>query len=276
MPATTDRPAAVRAVAFIRPSRWLRRPVRLVRYDAYWSDGHVDFDVSLSKMMYRGYPADFAPINESVHAHCPEVGAGQWVNEYGSVVDGPARPGPSTTGRVKGARRKYGVSAYQPNPKARLAWRLGGGLAGIGAGVLLIGGPIGAGFGGFVGAVCCIAGFSSLAGLLPGKSRWTVGTSGREGTVEAIRDDIIAAIAALCTVARAENDEPRLMTADYLQSQFTGVTDARTLRAAAAGALSLYGGNGSFPDVGTAELYRAVNNLRTALQRGRTVFPRRK
>jgi hypothetical protein len=89
MPETADQPVAVRATAFIRPSRWLHRPVRLVTYDAYWSDGRVVFDVSLIKMMYRGFPADFAPIDESVHAHCPEVGTGQWVDGYGRVVEGP-------------------------------------------------------------------------------------------------------------------------------------------------------------------------------------------
>jgi hypothetical protein len=57
-------------------------------------------------------------------------------------------------------------------------------------------------------------------------------------------------------VAGSEHDESRKMTADYLDAQVAGTTDARALRAAAAGALSLYGGNGSFSDVGTAESAR--------------------
>lgn len=97
MPETVEQPFAVRATAFIRPSRWLHHPVRLVRYDAYWSDGRVDFDVSLTKMMYRGYPPDFAPIDESVHAHCPEVGTGRWVGQHGGVVEGPTQPEPNRT-----------------------------------------------------------------------------------------------------------------------------------------------------------------------------------
>jgi hypothetical protein len=73
-------------------------------------------------------------------------------------------------------------------------------------------------------------------------------------------------------VAGSEHDESRKMTADYLDAQVAGTTDARALRAAAAGALSLYGGNGSFSDVGTAESARAVEGLRWALRRGRSWF----
>jgi hypothetical protein len=121
MPETVDQPVAVRATAFIRPSRWLHRPVRLVRYDAYWGDGRVDFDVSLSKMMYRGYPADFAAIDESVHANCPEVGTGRWVNEFGGVVEGPTQPDPNPPGNG-GTRTAFqplrytGLPRKMPNP----------------------------------------------------------------------------------------------------------------------------------------------------------------
>ena len=171
MPETTDQPVAVRATAFIRASRWLHHPVRLGRYDAYWADGRVEFDVSLSKMMYRGHPADFAPIDESVHAHCPEVGTGRWVDEFGRVVEGPAQSDPNPPENGAGVRRKYGISRYETNPKAKRAWRLGGGAAGLGLGVLLITGPVSDGIAGFVGVIFCVGGLSSLAGLIPRKFR---------------------------------------------------------------------------------------------------------
>jgi hypothetical protein len=171
MPEIPDHPFAVRATAFIRPSRWLNRPVRLVRYDAYWADGGVDFNVSLSKMMYRGYPADFAAIEESVHAHCPEVGTGQWVDEFGRVVEGPTQIDPNQPGNRGGQRRKYGVSRYKPNTKANRVWRLGRGVAGLGLGVFLTTGPVSDGIGGFVGVLFCAFGLASLAGLIPSKHR---------------------------------------------------------------------------------------------------------
>lgn len=69
MPETVDQSVAVRAMAFIRPSKWrIYRPLRLVCYDDYWGNGRVDFGVCLSKVMYGGYPADFAAVDESVHA----------------------------------------------------------------------------------------------------------------------------------------------------------------------------------------------------------------
>ena len=151
---------------------WLHRPVRLVRHDAYWADGRVDFGVSLSKVMYRGFPADFAAIDESVHAHCPEVGTGGWVNEFGQVVEGPTQIDPNPPGNRGGERRKYGVSRYESNPNANRAWRLGRGVAGLGLGVFLATGPISDGIAGFVGVIFCVVGLASLAGLIPGKYRW--------------------------------------------------------------------------------------------------------
>ena len=171
MPQPTNHPVAVRATAFIRPSRWLHRPRRLVRYDAYWADGHVDFGVDLPKVIYRGHPADFAGVDESVHANCPEVGTGQWVDEAGRVVEGPEATDPGPPANRTGTPRKYGVSRYQPNIKARRAWRLGGGAAGLTLGVLLLTGSAGDGFAGFAGMLCSIFGLSSLAGLIPGKRR---------------------------------------------------------------------------------------------------------
>jgi hypothetical protein len=171
MPETVDQPLAVRATAFIGPSRWLHRPVRLVRYDAYWADGRVDFDVSLTKMMYRGYPADFAPIDESVHAHCPEVGTGRWVGQHGGVVEGPTRPEPNPPETYGGRPRKYRPAKRRPNPKVNRAWRLGRGVAGLGLGVFLTTGPISDGIAGVVGVIFCAGGLASLAGLIPGKNR---------------------------------------------------------------------------------------------------------
>jgi hypothetical protein len=122
-------------------------------------------------MMYRGYPADFAAIDESVHANCPETGTGQWVDESGSVVEGPTVTElPSANSR--GVRRKYGVSRYQPNSKANRAWRLGRGVVSLGLGVFLTAGPISEGIAGFVGVLCCAFGLASLAGSIPSKHRW--------------------------------------------------------------------------------------------------------
>ena len=146
--------------------------MRLVRYDAYWADGRVDFDVSLSQVMYRGHPADFAAIDESVHAHCPEEGTGLWVDEFGFVVEGTTQIDPNPQGSGGGQRRKYGVSRYESNPKVTRAWRLGGGAAGLGLGVFLTTGPISDGIAGFVGVIFCVGGLASLAGLIPGKHRW--------------------------------------------------------------------------------------------------------
>ncbi|WP_307025386.1 hypothetical protein [Arthrobacter globiformis] len=172
MPETADHPVAVRATAFIRLSGWLHRPVRLVRYDAYWADGRVDFGVDLRQMMYRGYPADFAAIDDSVHAHCPEVGTGRWVDDFGRVVEGPTRIDPNPPGNGGGEPREYGVSRHESDTKANRKWRVGFGVASLGLGLYLVTGPISDGFAGFVGMLCSIFGLSSLAGLLPRKYRW--------------------------------------------------------------------------------------------------------
>jgi hypothetical protein len=166
----SDQPIAVRATAFIKPSRWLHRPVRLVRYDAYWADGRVDFGVNLRRMMHAVHTTDFAAIDASVHANCPETGTGQWVDESGSVVEGPAAT-EVPSANSQGARRKYGVSRYQPNTKANRMWRLGGGAAALGLGAFLTTGPISDGIMSFMGVLFCIFGLASLAGLIPRKRR---------------------------------------------------------------------------------------------------------
>lgn len=172
MPETVDHPVAVRATAFTRPSRWRHRPVRLVRYDAYWAGGHVDFGVNLSTMMYRGSPADFAAIEESVHDHCPEAGTGQWVGEFGTVVAGPTQTEWNPPRNVGGTPWKYGVSSYEACKKANRKLRVGFGAASLILGFFLVTGPLSEGFAGFVGALCVLFGLSALAGLLPKKYQW--------------------------------------------------------------------------------------------------------
>ena len=95
-------------------------------------------------------------------------------------------------------------------------------------------------------------------------------------TVEAVRDEIISAVAEVRSVARLEQDNQRAHAADWLDEQFAGIANRRALRAAAADALgSLYrGGMGSFQDVGTEASSRAVKRLYRAVRRGRSLFLR--
>lgn len=93
----------------------------------------------------------------------------------------------------------------------------------------------------------------------------------KSSTVDVVRNDILAAIAEVRTVARSEHDVRRNSTADWLDEQFIDVTDAHALRAAAANALTLYAGMGSFADVGTAASAHAVEKLSGALRYGRTL-----
>ena len=95
-------------------------------------------------------------------------------------------------------------------------------------------------------------------------------------TVEAVRDEIVAATEELRAVARLEQDKQRDHVADWLDGQFTGITDRRVLREAASGALDgLYyrGGMGSFHDVGTEASALAVEKLYRALRRARSWLP---
>lgn len=89
-------------------------------------------------------------------------------------------------------------------------------------------------------------------------------------SLEPVRDDIIAAIADLRAVARIEHDERRNHVADWLDGLFADVMDANGLRKAAAEALTLYGGAGSFADVGSTESARVVDKLAGTLERGRS------
>jgi hypothetical protein len=93
--------------------------------------------------------------------------------------------------------------------------------------------------------------------------------SRKQHDVEAIRDEILAAVAELRAVARAEQDKQRIEVADWLDEQFIGIADLRVLLEATRNALTLYqGGMGSFQDVGTRASSHAVCRLNTALVRG--------
>lgn len=68
----------------------------------------------------------------------------------------------------------------------------------------------------------------------------------RRSTVDAVRNDILDAIAEVRTVARSEHDEQRSSTADWVDEQFIDMPDAHALRAAAANALTPDDGMGVF------------------------------
>ena len=58
----------------------------------------------------------------------------------------------------------------------------------------------------------------------------------RQRTVDAARDEILAAIDELRTVSMADRDEQRRHVAEQLHALFVGITEKRTLREAARGA----------------------------------------
>lgn len=87
--------------------------------------------------------------------------------------------------------------------------------------------------------------------------------------MEAIRGEIIAAIAELRDVACAEQDKHRIDVAVWLDEQFSDPTGPSALLEATRNALTLYqGGMGSFQDAGTGASSQAISRLRTALVRG--------
>lgn len=95
MPETAEQPTAIRARAYIGSSKWLHRPVRLVRYDALWPDGRVEPDVDVWEVMYRGrHTTDSAVIQQKVRASCPPVGTGRWVHQSGTFIEGPVEAEP--------------------------------------------------------------------------------------------------------------------------------------------------------------------------------------
>jgi hypothetical protein len=99
--------------------------------------------------------------------------------------------------------------------------------------------------------------------------------SSKPRTVEAVRTEIVSAIAEVRAAARLGRDEQRAHTAEWLDGLFVGVSDRRGLREASAQGLTLYrGGMGSFRDVGYATAGHAVDRLYAALRRGRSWFLR--
>ena len=88
-------------------------------------------------------------------------------------------------------------------------------------------------------------------------------------TVEDIRGDILSSAAAVRSAALLEHDEWRLGIAARIENMFTGVAEAADLRDRAADCLRLYGGMGSFADVGTETMADAVAKLRMPLVRAR-------
>lgn len=166
-----DRPVAVRATAFRGTSRWRRRPVRFVGYDALLPDGSVRFDVDLAAAM-PAHPADASTRDANVHDRCPEVGVGPWVDEFGRAVDGPDDGGPPLSARRRARSRPSDVSPHRPSAKLRRLWRTGFGVAALGVGALLVIGPLRDTPVGFVGVLSAFAGLTALAGLIPRARRW--------------------------------------------------------------------------------------------------------
>lgn len=89
-PVLEDLPEFCRAEVRIEPSRFLRRPRRVLHYDAAWPDGRIVTDVHLTALMYRRAPADYAVVKRVMDDHRPEVGIDPWV-EYptGGVIGAP-------------------------------------------------------------------------------------------------------------------------------------------------------------------------------------------
>jgi len=166
-----DRPVAVRATAFRGTSRWRRRPLRLVGYDALLPDGSVRFDVDLAAAM-PAHPADASTRDTNVHDRCPEIGAGPWVDGFGRAVDGPDDGGPPLSARRRARPRPTDLPDRRPSAKAGRLWRTGFGVAALGLGALLVIGPLRDTPVGFLGVVSAFAGLAALAGLVPRAKRW--------------------------------------------------------------------------------------------------------
>lgn len=79
--------------------------------------------------------------------------------------------------------------------------------------------------------------------------------------VEAVR----AAIQQLQLACTDDADPQRMNTAQSLEELFWDVNSPAELQQNVRRALALYGGANSFQDIGTAEMARAVDALRTAL-----------
>ncbi|WP_067494725.1 hypothetical protein [Actinoplanes sp. TFC3] len=65
----------------------MRRPKRVLHYDARWEDGRVAYDINLVDLMYRRAPADYVVVKKAMEQHCPLVGTGPWVGyPWGNVI----------------------------------------------------------------------------------------------------------------------------------------------------------------------------------------------
>lgn len=168
----TPRPVAVRAAAFTVPSRWSERPVRRVRYDALWPDGHVEFDVSLVDTMYRGAPADYSPVARAVDDRCPEVGAGPWIDESASEVEGPGVPPGRPGDPREGARRVFHPATDQPRRAHATLWRALVGLVLVTVGMSSLTTTGVEGFVAFLWFLPTVSGLALLGGLLRRRRPW--------------------------------------------------------------------------------------------------------
>ena len=172
MTESAEKPVAVRAVAFRGTSKRRRRPERRVRYDALWADGRVDFDVSLSEMMDGRDRADFTSVQDAVHEHCPELGAGQWVDDVARVVDGPQPPEPTPPAEGWGQPHRYRPATKAPSRQARIARRLGASVLGLLVGLFAVRVSDAQGFFGIAGASVMLLSLApSLSLLLPARRR---------------------------------------------------------------------------------------------------------
>jgi hypothetical protein len=162
----TSRPVAVRAVAFVAPSRWSRRTVRRVRYDALWPSGRVEFDVSLVDAMYRGAPADYSPVAHAVDDRCPELGAGPWIDGSASEIEGPALLEGRPLDAREGRRRRFRPPSDQPRRSSATAWRAAVGLVLLAIGVAGLAATGFEGFAAFGAFVPTTIGLALLGGLL--------------------------------------------------------------------------------------------------------------
>ena len=165
---------AVRAVAFMARSWWGGRPHRRVSYDAWWPDGRIENGVGLASVLDLRHPADIADAENAVHSRCPEVGTGEWSDDRGRVLDGPAggSMGAGPSRRPRSQRREFGAPRYDPTKKPSRTGRLVAGLVALVVGVVMLVMTSGDGPLALVGVVCVFSSVGLLAGLVPRERRW--------------------------------------------------------------------------------------------------------